>query len=499
MIHSFETERYSLAGLLRFPEIFADVEGFVTENDFVSRLNRTIYGVIRGFLIKSEDASSLRVSEKIKNLGIQFEELDGNDIYDYLEELKIAQVNEHSSLGFFKDLKKVTVRREIAMAADNIKKCMLSSSDDSIENIVSMADKLYSEKINLFERSGNKEFSNIYDSMEAQIEERGNNPIEEFGFMGPFERVNALYGSLLRPGNITLIGSRTGVGKTSLGFAYLTWVSEHYGGIPVLHLDAGEMSETELQTRAACMFTNGTVPFHHIETGKWRKSAEMTQAMRGIWPRVKKLKMYYRNIGGLTPDEVLSVVRRFYLTYVGRGNPFLIHYDYLKPFDTDNVNTPEHQAMGHFVGKVKTLITTEIPTSLWTSLQLNRFGITTGKTASQIDDSENTFSISDRITQQISHGFLFRRKILEEMAMERNLGNAKMFCIKHRHLGIDYQAALNPVRMRDGSLRSNFIHMETSSFNFRECGDLSTTFDRIGQLGLPEDNTGSSDDDLSLQ
>lgn len=46
---------------------------------------------------------------------------------------------------------------------------------------------------------------NIYDQMEDLVEERGNNPITEFGFAGPHEKLQNIYGSLLRPGNITAV------------------------------------------------------------------------------------------------------------------------------------------------------------------------------------------------------------------------------------------------------------------------------------------------------
>ena len=47
------------------------------------------------------------------------------------------------------------------------------------------------------------------------IEGRGNSPLTEFGMMGPHPKVNEIYGSLLRPGNITVIVARSGVGKTN--------------------------------------------------------------------------------------------------------------------------------------------------------------------------------------------------------------------------------------------------------------------------------------------
>ena len=54
--------------------------------------------------------------------------------------------------------------------------------------------------------------------------------------MGPHQRVNELYGSLLRPGNITVVVARAGVGKTQFCMDFCTKVSEMNNHVPVLHL-----------------------------------------------------------------------------------------------------------------------------------------------------------------------------------------------------------------------------------------------------------------------
>ncbi len=77
--------------------------------------------------------------------------------------------------------------------------------------------------------------------------------------------------------------------------------------------------------------------------------------------------------------------------------------------------------MGDFTQQLKNLITQEVPLPFWTSLQLNRLGITNNKKGSQVDDSENAFGISDRIFQQISHGFIMRQKVMDEIVAPRSL------------------------------------------------------------------------------
>ena len=473
IIFSPETESNCISALLRHPEIFPDIDNFISENDFQSKFHRKIYGIIRAYLTEGQEANIILIASKIKSLGISFDNVQG-EVLDVLESLQsVSQINHFVGLESFKELKKITVRREIGQTAENIQQAMYNAKNASIEQIVDMADKLYSGKISYFTSEGG-DFGNIYDEMEQMIED--GDPIDEYGMMGPFKRVNQIYGSLVLPGNISVIGARTGVGKTSFGFYYLTHIQEQYG-VPILHLDMGEMSKEELIYRACTMFTKGEVPLHHIQTRKYKRNAEMVRKVREVWPRIKGLKTTYENIAGKSREQVISLIRRFYLAKVGRGNKCLIHLDYLKPFEDSG--SQEYQAMGHFIQDIKTLITTEVPAPLWTSLQLNRQGITTGKRASQIDDSENAFSISDRIAWQVSHAFLLRNKTPDELVIEPGLGNAKMIPIKYRHLGEDYKAALDMVKMPDGSSQKNYIHLKSENFTYSEVGDLQSVARRI--------------------
>ena len=185
-----------------------------------------------------------------------------------------------------KELKKYTIRREIFESAQDIAKRMKSiTPESSYSDIIEQADNAYNSKINLYE-IGNDIPENIYDEMEEWVEERGNNPQIEFGMMGPHRKLNEIYGSLLRPGNITVIVARSAAGKTSFVMDYSTKVSIKYN-VPVLHFDNGEMSKEELIMRQ-CAALSG-VPMYLIETGEWRRAGqEVVDKIRSVWPKVKR-------------------------------------------------------------------------------------------------------------------------------------------------------------------------------------------------------------------
>ena len=361
----------------------------------------------------------------------------------------------------------------------------------TLDEILEQSEQIFGSKLATFETQSSQMFEDVFGDIETTIEERGNNPIEYFGIKGPFPRINDIYGSLLRRGNISLIAARQNQGKTQFGQFYMMHAAQNYN-LPILHLDMGEMSKFELQIRAMALLTSGQVPPDMLETGAWRKNPETEALVRSTWPKVNGLmqRYFYKDVSELTPDQILSVIKRFYWTVVKQrrsplddGLEFVIFYDYLKAFENNTKGESkymqEYQLMGYFMQKIKRLIQNVVPASLWTSLQVNRLGITGNKSSDDIDDTENVFGLSDRIIQQATHAALLRRQTTDELAQEPNCGNYKLIFTKARHLGKDRDAHVMPVRMHDGNYKKNFIYLEGKNFCWREIGDLGTMKDQI--------------------
>lgn len=467
---SLNLERHVLSALLKQPQIFPEVDTFLTDADFYNKVHQTVFCVIRSSYLKNEKLDKVLLAQKIKNLNIHF--FEEVDIFDYIENLFFSNINEKAGIEACKELIKLRIRREICETADRVKEFVVRNGDQNIENLICNCDKIYNERLNKYYTS--EKIEDIFDSVESVIEKIGNNPPNEKKFMfGPFPTINRIYGSLHKPSNITIIGARSGTFKTSIGVFINTYIAEKYN-VPLYHLDNGEMSELELQIRAVCMFTGGQVPYWALENGQWRNNEEWVKLVRNVWLKVKKIKFYYHDISGLKPIEIISLIRRFSYNIVGRNNLFLVHYDYLKPFDTSSYNHPEWKEMGHAMQDFKNFIKNEIRIPLWASLQLNRLGVTTNKTSSQLTDSEETFGISDRILQQSTHSILLRNKVNEEIADEGNkYGNLKAIFVKNRHLGKDYMDAISPVQISKGKFKKNYINLLSSSFYFEDKGDLN--------------------------
>lgn len=493
MIFNLELEKQLLAALIKEPDSYAEIANFIGPQDFyrgASNLHSTIFTLIKQSIDKGENVDEVIIAQRAASLNLSFE--DQLNPHDYICSLAMRKVPEGNLVKTAKELKKYTIRREIYESAQDVARKMKSvSPEETYGEIIEKADRAYNSKINLYE-TGDDVPENIYDDMESLIEERGNNPVTEFGLLGPHKKLNEIYGSLLRAGNITVIVARSAVGKTSFVLDFVTKVSLNHD-IPVLHFDNGEMSKEELIMRQ-CAALSG-VKLHLLETGLWRKAGpKVVERVRSVWPKVKNLKFYYYNVGGMDVDSMIKTLKRFYYSKIGRGNQMIFSFDYIKTTSESSASKSEWQVVGEMVDKFKRCIQKEITQDnkplipMITSVQSNRTGIVTNRNSQDIIDNESIVSLSDRIIHFASHMFILRKKTMDEIAEEGpSFGTHKLIEIKARHLGEDIAGALEFVQIGD-SLRKNFINLDFQNFSITEKGDLRDIARYLDGSASPEQN-----------
>lgn len=483
MIYSLELEKQLLAALIKYPETYVDIGSFISEDDFYdasSAVNRTIFYVLKNAIENSEKIDYIVLTERINSLNLSFP--DNISIGQYIQALDLRKVPKDSVITIAKDLKQYTVRRQISTTAIEVQKIMKSPPNKfNFLELLDHADQTWNENISIYDKASEMP-ENLFAEMEDWVEERGNNPVEEFGLIGPHKRLHSNYGSLLRTGNITVITARSGVGKTQFTMDFCLQASVLNNNIPILHLDNGEMSKEELLGRL-CSRESG-VPLHLIETGKWRKSnQQIIDSVRAVWPKIKSYKFHYYNVAGMSVDQMINLTKRFYYNKVGRGNKMILNFDYIKTTSENLGNKAEWQVVGEMVDKFKILVTKEISfngepqIAMMTSVQTNRSGISQNRNSDAIVEDESIVSLSDRIQHFCSHLFSLRQKTNDEMLEYPNFGTHRLTCLKNRHLGVDYMRALQPVRMEDGSLTRNTIFLNFDNFHITEVGDLKDLVD----------------------
>lgn len=494
-LYNIDLEKHFLSGLLQNPECYFDIASFFSSRDFStdqSVVHSSLFSVIKSFIESNQELDPYLLSEKIKSTGVSFE--DGISPLDYIQSLFLRKVSAKSVIETAKSLKKLTLKRDFFETGKDLAQAVSRLGDVEYDEIISTADKIYNSRIDQYENSDNLPI-NIYESMEGMIEERGENPIDNFGLIGPHQRLHEIYGSLLRPGNITVIVARSGIGKTQFCMDFCTKTAALNENIPILHFDNGEMSFEELTNRQ-CAAMSG-VPLSLIETGRWRYAGETTvNKVRSVFKKISDLKFYYYNCGGLSVDEMVNTVKRFYYAKVGRGNQMIFSFDYIKTTFQPAGSKSEWQIVGEMVDRFKRLIAKDIlyerqpVISMITSVQMNRLGTSRNRSSENIVEDETVVSLSDRITQFCSHMFLLRSKEPEEIAEENNFGTHKLTNIKARHLGQDPMGEIEPVRMDDGTLKRNYISLDFENFSITERGDLRDLRDRLRIDGIEPDRDG---------
>lgn len=486
-IASLDLEKNSLASLIRFPKvIFPEIFHFISDADFTAKVHKVIFNAAESLINNNEEVNTLILSEKINNLNIYFEEVE--NIYDYLEALSFIHINEKQGVQSFKELKKVTVRREIFETARNLAKEMSVCGNKSFEEIISLADNLYNERMSIYDTF--QDVENIYEGAESLVESIDPDEVDQYLY-GPHQRLNELYGSLLRPGNITVLCARAGSHKTTWMCDYAEKTSELNNYIPILHLDNGEMSKEEILFRRIA--SRSGVPYYYIESGKYKKNKELYEKVSSVWEDVKKIPFYYYNVGGYNVNQLKSLIKRFYLSKVGRfhhneSKPFILCYDYIKLSGDQDKNRKEYQLAGDIMADLKTFLTKEVHVGLMTALQANRFGIVTNKSKDQVQDDEGVASMSDRVIQNASHFFILRKKTNDQLLEENNqYGNLILKALKTRHLGEHRDDVLNPVVMPDGTFQNNYLNFNARNFSIEEVGDLRYVNENLNQVDISQD------------
>jgi hypothetical protein len=278
----------------------------------------------------------------------------------------------------------------------------------------------------------------------------------------------------------------------------------HNYKIPILHFDNGEMSERDIKMRL-CSQLSG-VSYYFISTGKFRRNEEMTRKVREVWKYVKEIPFYYYQVGGMSPEQMVNELKKFYFTKVGRynketGEPnnLIFSFDYIKQI-MGNEYKKQYEAVGEMVQRFKTCIQSDIVDdkglpviAMLTSVQSNRSGIVGNRKSDELIDDDGQVALSDQISQQVSYLFLLRNKTMDETVNEPNFGTHKLIPLKTRFLGENNHRAQDLIKFPDGSLRRNCIHLNIDGFNVEEVGD---TVDLLNTLNKKRSfESGGTDDE----
>ena len=252
------------------------------------------------------------------------------------------------------------------------------------------------------------------------------------------------------------------------------------------------MSTQETQFRMMAAVSG--VPLWYLQTGNWRKNEEMVEKVRKAQPLIEKYTKsgFYSHyqVGSYTIEEVCSAIRRWYYSKVGRGNPCILAYDYIKlTGERVGNNWAEYQAIGEKVNQLKR-IAEEIDAPIITAMQQNRSGENTNRRANALVDDASTAAQSDRLNWIASFLAIFRRKTPDEIANDTlDFGTHKLIPLKTRFQGREAAGHQDLMRrtieeeVHGRTVSStvwtrNFLNYNVDNFEVQEKGSLRHLIER---------------------
>lgn len=468
-LFSIQLEKHVLAGLLRFPKNFWDYNNLLQEDSFYQDFHKTVYSLIKQSSLEQKEISILLLAEKIKALGLTFEDIDNP--YGYLESLSEIKINQQTLEEASQKLATFKIRRDLVDTAEQLKSVVLQANDKAPDEIIGMADKIYNGKIESYDLVEKPE--NIFADMEANIEELGNNPLEDLGYRTPYKIYNNKFGGLM-PKEITAIVARAGIGKSSflIDMAWKTCNVEN-NDIACLYLDT-ELYKQKVQARLVSALSG--VPMFYVATGQWRRNADMFRAVREVWPKIRDFRLDHMHVANKNIDQINSIIRHWYYATVGRGNKAIVVYDYIK-LTGEKISdaNKEYQIIGQKVDMLKR-VAGELNIPILTAMQMNRSGESKGRKIGTFTEDMSAISISDRLAWFGGFVGLLRRKVPEELALDGpKYGTHVLIPLKTRDQGRDAQGHREYVeRYINGEkkLVNYYINYDIDKFNVRECGDI---------------------------
>ena len=194
MLYDFTLQQKLITAILKHPQEWLSVKSFFSEDDVVDGDYRDslVVSLIRQAVEKGEAVDANIIAQRIERMNLNTD--TDMSLAQYVLSLGMRSCAEGSVLRVAKELKKLSLRRELAKTGEEITKAMENlDQSSSYSEILETSDGIYNKKVNHFELDGDVPVD-LYSQMESIVEERGNNPITEFGMMGPYPTLNRIYG-----------------------------------------------------------------------------------------------------------------------------------------------------------------------------------------------------------------------------------------------------------------------------------------------------------------
>ena len=486
-----ELNRQFLSGAIRNPEILGECQ--LSESDFDPDANRIVFSVLKACLASGQPFSEYILIDRLQSLQIKI--AGAIEPAAYVGSLLGLAVNAKAAISIAKQIKKVSVRRELHEAA---RKIQLAVEEDAgtqeplkATELVSKVTATFNEKINILSAGDiNNDPQDLYGTIKTFLDR--DNTVSKRAIPMPFEVFCDLYG-YMDIGSTYLWVSRMKIGKSTV------WLSagqqlaarDKDDELRILVLDT-ELETWENHSRSLAAISG--VSEFRIRQGFYRNRPDELKRVNEAAEQLSQLekRVHHCHCGGMSLEELLSACERWAAKFLTPGKKGLIVYDYLKLNSQDDWSSsnPLFITMGEKMDAMKRLAK-RIGVPILCFAQTNRENTET-KMGDKVE-STATVSGSDMLAQFASNVYLLQELTPEEKAALHQLGpdgathSLKELACRQRgpcELGEDRMVKIIDPRTKKERYVKNYILFQFKSFNVKEIGTLRSVIEKNAALGI---------------
>ena len=421
VLENLPVERAVLAGICQYGlEIYVELD-FLQPEYFSHEINQIIFTCLQDIVNSNQNIELSSLFATANKLGV-YELINKTTELSFIRSLFNFPINKENIPKFAAKLTKLKLARDIKRTLSICDKTIGKiTGDESVEEIIGIVENPIMDITSAAYKEQNNKTVILGEGINEYVNFLIENPTDYLGIPTGFRRLDEAIGGGLRRKSVTLIGARTGVGKSVISANVADYVAGTHK-IPCLYLDT-EMDLGDQRNRMLAKISG--IKINQIAKGSFSKSFQETERVKRAAGYLENIPYHYISIAGQPFDNILNIIKRWIHQYVGfdengRTNDCLVIYDYFKLMSSAGLSAAmqEYQALGFQITKMNDFcIKYDIPCLSF--VQLNR---------------EEEIAQSDRLQWLASTVLKFQVKSDEEMADDGyENGNRKFVIVKARH------------------------------------------------------------------
>lgn len=456
-------ERKFISGLIFNSEsVWDEFSEFICEEDFKDTDSRCLFRVCKSLLEEGLSLDASIISARCKSSGIN---LSSGNVEEYIDNMMLTPLSSKATIDAAKELVILRIKRNVINNSNEIAEIASDYSGSNLSEFMSSIENKFAENgENIISKN---EPINIATVAYNLVEETLNDDKGSYVIKTPWPTFNDAFRGF-RPKDSYCFAGRPSHGKSgallSLAQQCANQIEDNFVDgkkLPVLYIDT-EMEHKEQALRWAALVAD--VDPYLIESGEWARDRSAVNKIRTVLKESSSTDNFHHvYIPGMNAIEIRSIFRRWIRKHVGRDNPAIVVFDYLK-ITGEGLANPKHARfdIARTLDILKDDIKENSNAAFLFGAQRNRHG----------EDDDSSLAESDYIQQLSTWVGLIKKKTMDEKAEQpvERFGTHALIPVKFRKLGRDGWKFENPVKINN-KYCSNWINLNFNNFRFEDGGD----------------------------